>query len=137
MDGDGDNDVLVGMLIILISVVCVLLLLLLGAFAWWAKTGKPLSQIPVLSQETPPHYTTAVYDVSKPLGVAVDETNNRLYVTQTNGPRTVAVFDLDGNPIGELKPGAKRERDRDVGVARPDDDLRLRGAILRQRVGIG
>ncbi|MEI8081579.1 MAG: hypothetical protein WCI74_07005 [Actinomycetes bacterium] len=97
-------------LIILISAVCVLLLLLLGAFAWWAKTGKPLSQIPVLSQETPPHFSTAVYDVKKPLGVAVDEANNRLYVTQSSGPRTVAVFDLDGNPIGELKPGAKTDK---------------------------
>ncbi|MEI6363971.1 MAG: SMP-30/gluconolactonase/LRE family protein [Actinomycetes bacterium] len=95
-------------LIILISAVCVLLLLLLGAFAWWAKTGKPLSQIPVLSQETPPHFSTAVYDVTKPLGVAIDEANNRMYVTQSDGPRTVAVFDLDGNSLGQLEPGGKK-----------------------------
>jgi DNA-binding beta-propeller fold protein YncE len=94
-------------LVILVSVLGVILLLIVGAFVWYLKTGKPLSQIPVLSQETPPHYISASYDISKPLGVALDEPNNRIYVTQSDGPRTVVVLDFDGNKIGELKAPGK------------------------------
>lgn len=94
--------------IILIVVFAVVLALLLGAFAWYLTTRKPLSQIPILSQATPPHFVSAMYDVTQPLGVAVDEPNNRVYVTQTSGERTVSVFDLDGTKIGGLEaPGKK------------------------------
>jgi DNA-binding beta-propeller fold protein YncE len=94
------------LIIILIVVFAVLLALLLGAFAWYLATKKPLSQIPVFSQATPPSFSTAFYDVKQPLGVALDEANNRIYVTQGGGDRTVVVFDMDGNKIGSL-PQAK------------------------------
>lgn len=92
----------------LLIVVIVLLLLLLAivaaTFAWFAVTKKPLSQLPVLSQAAPPHYIATMYDVEKPIGVAVDEANDRVYVTQSAGDRTVAVFDMAGNKVGALKP---------------------------------
>jgi DNA-binding beta-propeller fold protein YncE len=45
-----------------------------------------------------------MYDTAAPLGVAVDEAHNRVYVTQSSGDRTVRVFDLDGNKLEDLKP---------------------------------
>ncbi len=90
--------------IILIVVLCVVLALVAGAFVWYLSTRKPLSQIPLFSQETPPTYSYAMYDVAQPLGVALDETNNRVYVTQSSGDRTVLIFDFDGNKVGALEP---------------------------------
>ncbi len=92
------------LILILIVIFAVLLALILGAFAWYLSTRKPLSQIPVFSQATPPSFSTAFNDVKQPLGVALDEANNRLYVTQAGGDRTVVVFDMDGNKVGALPP---------------------------------
>ena len=89
----------------------IILLLLVGAmFAWYLATRKPISQIPVLSQEIPPHFAAAVYDVQQPLGVAVDETSDRMYVTQGTTGSNVLSFNLAGEKIGELKPPAGKAK---------------------------
>lgn len=93
-------------MIILIIIVALLLALIAGAFLWYIINRKPLSQIPVFGQAIPPSFSFAMYDVSQPLGVAVDEANNRVYVTQSDGDRKVVVFDLDGNMVGNLEPPA-------------------------------
>jgi DNA-binding beta-propeller fold protein YncE len=90
-------------LLILIAIIVVILALLAAAFAWYLSTRKPLSQIPLFSAAAAPSYSFSAFDVTQPLGVAVDETNNRMYVTQAAGERNVIVFDLDGNKIGALK----------------------------------
>jgi DNA-binding beta-propeller fold protein YncE len=97
-------------LLIWIVIVAVILALILGAFAWYLITRKPITQIPIFSQEIPPTYSAAVYDVSQPLGVAIDEENNRVYVTQSSGSRTVAVFDLEGNRMDDLVPGGRKAK---------------------------
>jgi DNA-binding beta-propeller fold protein YncE len=94
------------MIIIAIVITGLLLALLAGAFTWYLTTKKPLTQLPILSQTIPPHYSATLYDVAKPVGVAVDEVNDRVYVTQSDGPRDVAVFDSAGARIGALKPPA-------------------------------
>jgi DNA-binding beta-propeller fold protein YncE len=95
-------------LIIAIAIVAVLLALLLGALTWYLITRKPISQIPVFSTAIPPSYSSTIYDVSKPLGVALDEKNNRMYITQSSGARTVAVFDMEGNRKDDLVPTSKK-----------------------------
>jgi DNA-binding beta-propeller fold protein YncE len=95
-------------LIFLIVVVAVILALLGALFAWYLTTKKPLSQIPVFSAATPPGYSFSVFDVTQPLGVAIDEANNRMYVTQSSGDRNVAVFDLDGTKVGALTSPVKK-----------------------------
>jgi len=92
------------LLIVLISIVLLILLLVGAAFLWYAVTKKPLTQLPMLSSATPPHYVATMYDVQQPIGVAVDEPNNRVYVTQSEGDRVVAVFDMSGNKLDPLKP---------------------------------
>jgi tripartite motif-containing protein 71 len=91
-------------IIIVIALLALLLAIVAATFIWFAVTKKPLSQLPVLSQETPPHYIATMYDVQKPIGVAVDEANDRVYVTQSGGDRNVAVFDMSGNKVSVLKP---------------------------------
>lgn len=91
-------------LLILVIVAAVVLALILGAFAWYMVTRKPLTQLPLLSPTIAPHAVTAFYDVQQPLGMALDEENQRLYVTQAVAGSTVKVFDLEGNTVGELTP---------------------------------
>jgi DNA-binding beta-propeller fold protein YncE len=92
------------LVIVGIALLAILLLLVAGTFAWYMATRKPLSQIPVLSQNTPPHFTSALYSVTQPLGVAIDETTDRVYVTQSGGSTKVVVFDTEGAKVGELTP---------------------------------
>jgi len=89
-------------LIISICVAAGILALIGAAFAWYLLTHKSLTQIPGLSSDIPPHYSRSIYDVTAPLGVALDETNDRVYITQSGGERKVAVFSLDGTRIGNL-----------------------------------
>lgn len=95
-------------MLIIIAVLAILLALIAGAFTWYLMTKKPLSQIPLFSQEIPPGYSSAIYDVSQPLGVALDESNNRIYITQSSGERTTAVFDTEGTRLGSLEAPGKR-----------------------------
>jgi DNA-binding beta-propeller fold protein YncE len=79
-----------------------------GALVWYMNTGKPLTMLPGVITNTTPHYIETIYKVDLPLGVAVDDANGRLYVTQSAGDRNVAVFNLKGDKIGVLTPpGAK------------------------------
>ena len=91
-------------LITWIVVVGVVLAIVAALLAWYLATRKPLTQIPGVSNIVAPHFVTATYDLFQPVGVAVDEPNNQVYVTQSGGSRTVAILDLDGNRLGELAP---------------------------------
>ena len=97
------------LLLIVIALLLFLLLLIGAVFVWYALTKKPLTQLPMLSSSTPPHYVATMYDVQQPIGVAVDEPNNRVYVTQSEGDREVAVFDMSGNRLDPLAaPGGSK-----------------------------
>lgn len=91
-------------LIIAIILVLLLLFAVLGILAWYLIFRKPITDLPGLNIEVAPAYSYSISGVGRPLGVAFDEQNNRLYVTQSDGSRTVKVFDSQGNPLGELLP---------------------------------
>jgi DNA-binding beta-propeller fold protein YncE len=92
---------------IIIAILGVILLILALAFAWYLSTRKPLSQLPVFSQQIPPSYSSAWFGPLKPIDVKVDEANNRAYVSQSSGDRTVLVYDLEGTKIGALEAPGK------------------------------
>jgi DNA-binding beta-propeller fold protein YncE len=97
------------LLIIIIAILIALLLIVGSIFVWFAITKKPLTQLPVLSSSIPPHYSATMYNVQQPIGVAVDEANDRVYVTQSAGDRDVAVFDTAGTQLDSLKgPGGEK-----------------------------
>lgn len=89
-----------------------------GAMVWYMNTGKPLTMLPGVNTNSVPHYVSAFYKTDLPLGVAVDDANGRLYVTQSAGERNVGVFNLDGTKVGVLTPpGAKNSIHTPVYVA--------------------
>jgi len=84
-----------------------ILLLLLGLlFAWYLTNRKPLSELPGLSSTQLPHYEMSIYGSTRPLGVAVTPTGDRIYVTESSGTRLVKMYDRAGKQTAVLKPPA-------------------------------
>ncbi len=86
------------------------LLMVLSVFALigglYMVTRKPLTDLPIpgISNAKLPHYVFSVYGTSRPLGVAVSPSGDRIYVTESDGDRSVKVFDAKGNPVATLRP---------------------------------
>ena len=87
-----------------IALLMILLLILAALFAWYLLNRKPFSELPGLNSTKLPHYEFSIYGTSHPIGVAANEAGDRIYVTQSDGARVVAVFDRAGKPAGILKP---------------------------------
>jgi sugar lactone lactonase YvrE len=102
-----------------------LLLLLLGILAgWYLLFRRPIEDIiPPIGSEVVPTYSTSLYGASKPMGVAVSTTGDRIFVTESAGDRTTKVFDDGGNVIGVLDPPEDNTNHAPVYVAvNPADD---------------
>ena len=80
------------------------LLILALLFAWYLMNRKPLSELPGLSTTKVPHYELSIYGAVKPLGVAVTPSGDRIYVTESDGPRLVRAYDRAGKQVAVLKP---------------------------------
>jgi DNA-binding beta-propeller fold protein YncE len=86
-----------------------LLALLLFVFilfsAWYLLFRKPISQIiPPSANFAMPAFVNAMYEVSKPLGVAVSTDGSRIYVTQGGGGQETLILDGQGRKLGTLAP---------------------------------
>lgn len=51
-----------------------------------------------------PGYSFSFYGAKRPLGVALNPSGDRIYVTESDGARLVRVYDGSGNEVGTLKP---------------------------------
>lgn len=80
-----------------------LVLVLMGISIYYLTTRKPLSTIPGIAREDVPHYVFSIYGVTRPLGVAVSPSGERVYVTESDGARLVRVFNRDGKSVGALQ----------------------------------
>lgn len=88
----------------ILAVLLAILLLLVGSIlAWYLLTRKPLTELPGVKVVPLPQYKTAIYGISKPVGVAVSPDGERIYATQSGSPGTTFMFDRDGNKVAELK----------------------------------
>lgn len=87
-----------------ITLLLILLLILAALFAWYLVNRKPLSELPGLSSNTLPHYELSIYGTANPIAVAVNPAGDRIYVTESNGPRLVHVYDRTGKQVGTLNP---------------------------------
>jgi DNA-binding beta-propeller fold protein YncE len=65
------------------------------------------SPLPGIPSDVPGHVSN-VYGVQAPMGVAVSPDGDRVYVTESEGPRLVRVFDSSGDKIGALEPPGKK-----------------------------
>jgi tripartite motif-containing protein 71 len=94
-------------LLVMLGIVLGLLGILAAVAIWYLRTGKPLSQLPGMNQgEKAPHYLFSMYGVTQPIGVAISQDGERIYVTESGGQRLVHVFGRDGKETGTLKPPA-------------------------------
>lgn len=89
-----------------------ILLLLLMAFLtililWYFLFRQPINPIPVIPTSQVPNYSTSMYGVTRPLGVAVTPSGDRIYVTEGGAPGSALVLDGGGNPIAKMEPPAE------------------------------
>ena len=75
-----------------------------AVFAWYLLTNKPLSELPGLTKEKVPQYAFSIYGITRPIGVAVSPSGERIYVTESEGTRQVQIYDRAGKKIGSLQP---------------------------------
>ena len=71
-------------------------------------TRKPITELPLpgIGNEKLPHYAFSIYGTSRPMGVAVSPSGDRIYVTETDGDRVVRIYDRSGKSVGTIKPPA-------------------------------
>ena len=89
-----------------------ILLLLLAALGWvltlivqYCRTGAPFQELPGLLRVTREvRYFDSLYGVSRPLGVAVSNAGDRIYVSESGGERRILVFNRFGEEIASLIP---------------------------------
>lgn len=79
------------------------LLLVIGG--WYLLFRKPITEFPLppVAATDVPHYVFSIYGASKPTGVAVTSSGDRIYVTDTGGTGLLKMFDGKGAPLGTVK----------------------------------
>lgn len=78
------------------------IVVVLGILIWlFARGLGGKSALPMLAPSLP-HYVTSFYGVDQPIGVAVSPSGERIYVTESEGPRLVRVYNRSGGQIGVL-----------------------------------
>lgn len=90
---------------VLLILLGILVALFLAMALWYLIFRKPLPfPIPPAPQDQAPAFSFAVYDVTKPLGVAVTPDGTRIYLTQADGDQATVMLDGLGNRMGTLAP---------------------------------
>ena len=93
------------LLLLLLIGAAVLIVLLALLYKMFGGGG---TAIPGIGAHKMPTYSFSLYGVTRPLGVAVSTSGERIYVTESDGPRVVHVYDRDGNQVGTLEPSKSR-----------------------------
>ena len=88
----------------IVALLLILIVIFAALFGWYLLNRKPLSELPGLSVTKLPQYQFSIYGATKPLGVAVSASGDRIYVTESDGERVVRIFDRAGKPTGTIKP---------------------------------
>jgi DNA-binding beta-propeller fold protein YncE len=79
--------------------------LFLAIGIWYLIFRKPIDQIiPPITVDKVPHYAWSIYGLDRPMGIAVTDDGNRIYVSESSGDRVVKIFDDRGKEIGRLVP---------------------------------
>ncbi len=84
---------------VLFGVLAVVAGALITYTGYYLITRKSLLELPMaraVARGSTPHYLYSIYGVSRPLGVALDPTGQRLYVAESSGERRLRVFAPDG-----------------------------------------
>lgn len=104
-DSSGFRSYLTGQpkwLLASLGAVITAIVMIAGVLIWYVVTRSPVTDIPGITINTPPGFSYTIAGVEKPLGIAYDEANDRLYITQSGGDRTTKVFASNGAEIATL-----------------------------------
>jgi DNA-binding beta-propeller fold protein YncE len=84
------------------------LLALLGAIAiWYFLFRQPINPLPLIPDSRMPTYSTSFYGPHTAMGLAVSRDGSRIYVAQTEGDRTLLIYDGGGNLLNTVVPPAE------------------------------
>lgn len=91
---------------LLLAFLLLLLSILLLFATWYLLFRKPISELPLpgIPAAAVPTYSTAIYGMKQPAGVAVTPSGDRIYVAETQGDRALLVLDGTGNVIAKAGP---------------------------------
>jgi DNA-binding beta-propeller fold protein YncE len=91
-------------LMALLGLLAVLVVLVTGIAGYYLTTRKPLPLPEIVQPASLPHYMTALYGVTQPVGIAVSPDGSRIYVTEDGGDHLLRVLDAGGNLIATGSP---------------------------------
>jgi DNA-binding beta-propeller fold protein YncE len=80
------------------------LVLLLGLVIWYLLFRQPINPLPPIPATQIPAYSTSIYGVTRPIGVAVSPDGDRIYVTEGGATGVGVVLDNAGNVIAKMTP---------------------------------
>ena len=95
------------MRVIILLVLSLLLLVLLAISGWYLLFRQPIDTLPIPlpGASTPlPAFVAAIDGPSKPVGIAVSPSGDRVYVAETGGDRMLMVYDGKGNLLKKSAP---------------------------------
>jgi len=98
----------------LVGFLGIVLVVLSVFFVRYLLNPRPIQELisPELSLDNPPHYLGSIYNLNRPIGVAVSNDGTRIYVSESDGERLVRVFDRGGQEIGSLDPTSTQSGER-------------------------
>ena len=80
------------------------LVVLVGLSVWYLLFRQPITEVlPGLPNTAMPAYSTSIYGVTRPTGIAVTADGSRIYTTTYGQERAVAILDGAGNVMGTAK----------------------------------
>lgn len=94
------------LLLILLGLFSMMLVSLVTLFVLYLSTRRPLPELMPgsSSRSVPPHYVFSIYNVNKPVSVAVSPQGDLVYAAEGGGERLVKIFDRDGILVGSFAP---------------------------------
>jgi DNA-binding beta-propeller fold protein YncE len=103
-DGEEEEDRRRRRKVLLLLLLLLAFLALMGLAIWYLLFRQPVPLPPIPATQVP-HYTSTLYGVDRPTGVAVSASGDRIYVTQSAaGNRNAIVLDANGNKLAEMLP---------------------------------
>ena len=91
--------------VVVLVVLLLMALVLLGLVIWYLLFRQPITDIlPIPNVTNPPGYQLSLYELNKPLAVAVTGDGSRIIVTQGSGDRAMVMLDASGNQLATLVP---------------------------------
>jgi tripartite motif-containing protein 71 len=79
---------------------------------WYLISRKPISELPGITAVALPSYAFGIYGISRPMGLAASPSGDRIYVAETEGERTLHIYDGKGQQLAAVAPPGSTQGSR-------------------------